>query len=299
MDSDEDEQIGVKRSAGKKTKGRKKSTTAKTKSNKKSNSTTTKGRRIVKNQILDSNSESDEPAAAAFELTTTTTTNKKQKLDESTDQELFVKKIEVDKLAELKLAQLPTPSISTQLFTATPRSNSVPLHENKPLNWSHKINLIGEKTLEQRVHLCDICKEPILHYGRLLPCKHVFCYDCAIELQEKASGCLRCKERIARCERNTLNSVYMCSHDKQCKRTYLSQRDLLAHTQHRHTKKEKSNSSSEKSVKLRTFHSKDDFQPSTFVQKSNNGHHYPQPSLQQTFRWVKNIQNYSDGRKPK
>jgi len=307
MDSDEDEQIGVKRST-KKTKGRKKSTTTATstksaKSNKKSSSssTPTKGsRRIVKNQILDS--DSDDEAIEQQQAI------KRPKLELSSstvdDQEsLIFKKVNID--------QLPTPSISSQLFTTTPRLNSVPLHENKPLNWSHKINLIGEKSLEQRVHLCDICIEPILYYGRLLPCKHCYCYDCAIDLQEEKGNCLRCNERIVRCERNALNTVYMCNHDKQCKRTYLSQRDLLAHTQHRHMKKEKSNSSSEKSLKIRTFNPtqlKDDYQPisSPYLQmKSNNGHHYPQqPSLQQTFRWVKNIQNYSeqtlkDSRKPK
>ena len=283
MDSDEDDQIGLKKAAGKKTKGRKKSTTtpAKTKANKRA----TKGRRIK--NLLESDSEDEPPIEP---VSNSKSTNKRQKLDESkakqSDEfgvgestgELF-KKVDVDKLGDLPAPSISNP-ISTQIFTATSRLN-VPLHENKPLNWSHKINLIGEKSIDRRVILCEICKEPILYYGRLFGCKHAFCFDCAVDLQEKGSGCLNCNEHIVKIDRVMHDSLYMCDHDN-CKRTYISQRDLSAHVQHRHLKKEKSNSSSEKSVKLRSL--KDD---SSFAQKLNHhsNHHYPQPSLH-TIQWT-------------
>ena len=299
MDSDEDEQIGIKK-ANKKTKGRKKSTTtttATTSSNAKATKKATKGRRIK--NILESDSEDEQPEVKVKV--------KKQKLDAETAKEAG--EIEdKDKLFKLDHAdKLSTAaSISTQLFTPTRLIHFVPLHDNQPLNWSHKVNLIGEKSIDKRVQLCDICKEPILFYGRLIPCKHVFCYDCAIEIQEKGTGCLRCSERILRIERNPLNLIFMCNHDKQCKRTYLSQRDLagkllkmiyyicffynylslpneIAHIQHRHTKKDKSNSSSEKSLKLRS-HPHFNKDESSFVQKSNHSH-YPQLSLH-TLQWT-------------
>lgn len=293
MDSDEDDQIGVKKAAGKKTKGRKKSTVsaAKPKATKKA----TKGRRIK--NLLESDSE-DEPQVEAVNNSKSPKSpkaaNKRQKLDEpgkvklgdefgrtESCDELF-RKIDVDKLGELPAASISNP-ISTQIFTATSRLN-VPLHENKPLNWSHKIHLIGEKSMDKRVILCEICKEPILFYGRLFGCKHAFCFDCAVDLQEKAAGCLNCNEHIVKIDRVLHDSLYMCDHEN-CKRTYISQRDLSAHVQHRHMKKEKSNSSSEKSVKMRSL--KDDSSP--FASKSLNhhhsNHHYPQPSLH-TIQWA-------------
>lgn len=51
------------------------------------------------------------------------------------------------------------------------------------LFWDFKINILGEKD-DTPVHFCDKCGLPIKVYGRMIPCKHVFCYDCAI-LHEK------------------------------------------------------------------------------------------------------------------
>lgn len=45
--------------------------------------------------------------------------------------------------------------------------------------WSNKVNLIGEKVYKPKIHFCEYCKKPILIYGRLIPCKHVFCFTCA------------------------------------------------------------------------------------------------------------------------
>jgi hypothetical protein len=45
--------------------------------------------------------------------------------------------------------------------------------------WSNKVNLIGEKVYKPKIHFCEHCNKPILIYGRLIPCKHVFCFSCA------------------------------------------------------------------------------------------------------------------------
>ncbi len=94
------------------------------------------------------------------------------------------------------------------------------------------------------IHCCDKCCRPILIYGRMIPCKHVFCLGCArSNSADKGGGnCSRCGDRVARVEQAGLGSIYMCSHggsrygNNGCRRTYLSQRDLQAHIHHRHMK---------------------------------------------------------------
>jgi hypothetical protein len=89
------------------------------------------------------------------------------------------------------------------------------------------------------IHCCDTCLKPILIYGRMIPCKHVFCLNCATS---QANKCQRCGDKVTRVEPVGLGSIYMCSHGGSryghngCRRTYLSQRDLQAHIQHRHVK---------------------------------------------------------------
>jgi E3 ubiquitin-protein ligase Hakai len=89
------------------------------------------------------------------------------------------------------------------------------------------------------IHCCDTCLKPILIYGRMIPCKHVFCLNCATTHEAK---CKRCGDKVTRIEPVGLGSIYMCSHGGSryehtgCRRTYLSQRDLQAHIQHRHVK---------------------------------------------------------------
>lgn len=117
------------------------------------------------------------------------------------------------------------------------------------LFWDYKINLIGEKD-DTPVHFCDQCGLPIKIYGRMIPCKHVFCYDCAIQQEKKgdkvcpgvAEGFGRkgtkeiqsCNDPVQRIEQCTRGALFMCSIVQGCKRTYLSQRDLQAHINHRH-----------------------------------------------------------------
>lgn len=183
--------------------------------------------------------------------------------------------------------------------------------------WTEKVNLIGEKVLKPRINFCEYCNKPILVYGRLIPCKHVFCYGCASLCMSNATNnnnnnnnyqqqtnesnqlstpngkegpnnetnnrdnfrdhmlennntrqyhnsdnhndsnnsadhmnnrttqsnisranqnvCHRCGGRALRIERNALGSVFVCQ-VTNCRRTYLSARDLQAHVTHRHNK---------------------------------------------------------------
>ncbi|XP_076152777.1 E3 ubiquitin-protein ligase Hakai isoform X1 [Alosa pseudoharengus] len=109
----------------------------------------------------------------------------------------------------------------------------------QPMYWDYKLNLLGEKD-ETPVHFCDKCGLPVKTYGRMIPCKHVFCYDCALLHEKKGDkmcpglviySCTDPVQRIEQCQRG---SLYMCSVVQGCKRTYLSQRDLQAHVNHRH-----------------------------------------------------------------
>ena len=100
------------------------------------------------------------------------------------------------------------------------------------------------------IHNCDKCKKPILIYGRMIPCKHVFCLSCATQslTPGATSTCPRCGDKVVRVEQAGLGSIYMCSHggsrygSNGCRRTYLSQRDLQAHIQHRHMKQQQQQS---------------------------------------------------------
>ncbi|CAD5115378.1 DgyrCDS4356 [Dimorphilus gyrociliatus] len=112
-----------------------------------------------------------------------------------------------------------------------------PLHKNGFLQWDHKVNLLGEKMQDIDIHCCELCDRPILTYGRMLPCKHIFCWRCA---KRNDTKCARCQHLVNRVEQCELGKVFVCVVDTTkdgkdgCKRTYLSLRDLHAHMNYRH-----------------------------------------------------------------
>ncbi|KAL5013909.1 hypothetical protein ScPMuIL_008179 [Solemya velum] len=114
-----------------------------------------------------------------------------------------------------------------------------PIHQKQHLKWDHKVNLLGEKVVDPLIHCCEKCTLPILIYGRMIPCKHVFCSDCAKKTEK---SCPRCEEQVLRIEQSALGTVFVCNYGGSkhsvdgCRRTYLSQRDLKAHIDHRHLK---------------------------------------------------------------
>lgn len=132
---------------------------------------------------------------------------------------------------EADISQLEAPT-----FTTISRGPPEPMLR---LKWDHKVSLIGEKVMNPMIHCCDQCDKPILIYGRMIPCKHVFCLRCA-RIIEPLKSCPRCKEKVLRVEQSGLGTVFMCTHggsrygNTGCRRTYLSQRDLQAHINHRH-----------------------------------------------------------------
>lgn len=132
---------------------------------------------------------------------------------------------------EADISQLEAPTFTT----ITRRGPPEPMLR---LKWDHKVSLIGEKVLNPMIHCCDQCDKPILVYGRMIPCKHVFCLKCA--RAEPIKTCPRCKDKVQRVEQSGLGTVFMCIHggsrygNTGCRRTYLSQRDLQAHINHRH-----------------------------------------------------------------
>ncbi len=62
-------------------------------------------------------------------------------------------------------------------------------HAVSTLNWTMNVGSSGQKILEQTMDLCMICQLPILIYGRLIPCKHVMCLQCANSIDIKV--CLK------------------------------------------------------------------------------------------------------------
>lgn len=149
-----------------------------------------------------------------------------KEVQESNDENQQPPKIDL----EADISQLEAPT-----FTTINRGPPEPMLR---LRWDHRVNLIGEKVLNPMIHCCDKCMKPILIYGRMIPCKHVFCLSCA---KREDKVCPRCLEKVTRVEQTGLGTVFMCTHggtrygNAGCRRTYLSQRDLQAHINHRHT----------------------------------------------------------------
>ncbi|KAL1122899.1 hypothetical protein AAG570_003224, partial [Ranatra chinensis] len=136
--------------------------------------------------------------------------------------------VKIDLEADISQLEAPT-------FTTLNRGPPEPMLR---LRWDHRVSLIGEKVLNPMIHCCDQCLKPILIYGRMIPCKHVFCLTCG---RREDKACPRCMESVTRVEQTGLGTVFMCTHggtrygNTGCRRTYLSQRDLQAHINHRHS----------------------------------------------------------------
>lgn len=150
---------------------------------------------------------------------------------QATTWHVFNTEISLFKTIDMSQLELEAPSFTTM-------QRNVPQVMLR-LDWDHKVNLIGEKVLNPMIYCCDQCEKPILIYGRMIQCKHVFCLTCA-RTEAVSKQCPRCKEKVIRVEQTGLGTVFMCTHGGTrygktgCRRTYLSQRDLQAHINHRH-----------------------------------------------------------------
>lgn len=176
---------------------------------------------------------------------------------------------------EADISQLEAPT-----FTTITRGPPEPMLR---LKWDHKVSLIGEKVWNPMIHCCELCNKPILIYGRMIPCKHVFCLHCARAKPYKI--CPRCNEKVSRVEQSGLGTVFMCTYggsrygNTGCRRTYLSQRDLQAHINHRHVlpdaKAANQRKSSVSSDTVSQYGQQTTSAPLNLSQTSNNAHNLP------------------------
>nr|CAG4651852.1 EOG090X06V5 [Triops cancriformis] len=172
----------------------------------------TRGRAVIESDEEDVPDQNKAPPSPSPALSTTEPVEEPKQID-----------------LEADISQLEAPT-----FTTLNRGPPEPMVR---LNWDHPVNLIGDKVLNPMIHCCDKCLKPILIYGRMIPCKHVFCLTCA---KKEDKQCPRCNDKVTRVEPTGLGNVFMCTHggsrygNDGCRRTYLSQRDLQAHISHRH-----------------------------------------------------------------
>uniref|UniRef100_A0A5K3F613 RING-type domain-containing protein n=1 Tax=Mesocestoides corti TaxID=53468 RepID=A0A5K3F613_MESCO len=75
-----------------------------------------------------------------------------------------------------------TRSRSTSLNGSSRRHDKDPRDRSKRHRWENNVWIVGEKPKDLTFHICDICDKPIIVYGRLKPCNHVFCFTCASTL---------------------------------------------------------------------------------------------------------------------
>ncbi|XAR50869.1 hypothetical protein NMG60_11005322 [Bertholletia excelsa] len=90
------------------------------------------------------------------------------------------------------------------------------------------IKIVGRRSrrqLGERVHFCVRCDFPIAIYGRLNPCDHVFCLDCA----RSDSVCYLCDERIQKIQTiKLMEGIYICA-APHCLKSFLKKTDFESH----------------------------------------------------------------------
>lgn len=188
-----------------------------------------RGRGRKASKVISSDEESIEEQSPSEQITqdapTVVSEPDPQEQQEVENNENVAPKIDL----EADISQLEAPT-----FTTIQRGPPEPMLR---LQWDHKVSLQGEKVLNPMIHTCDQCNKPILIYGRMIPCKHIFCLKCA---KAEPKTCPRCHDKVCRVEQTGLGTVFMCTYggtrygNTGCRRTYLSQRDLQAHINHRH-----------------------------------------------------------------
>ncbi|KAI7735242.1 hypothetical protein M8C21_028373 [Ambrosia artemisiifolia] len=83
----------------------------------------------------------------------------------------------------------------------------------------------SRRPLGERVHFCVQCDFPIAVYGRLIPCEHAFCLDCA----RSDSICYLCDERIQKIQTiKMMEGIFVCA-APHCLKSFLKKTDFEAH----------------------------------------------------------------------
>ncbi|TMW86409.1 hypothetical protein EJD97_021418 [Solanum chilense] len=89
----------------------------------------------------------------------------------------------------------------------------------------------SRRQLADRVHFCICCDFPIAVYGRLSPCEHIFCLDCA----RTDSVCYLCDERIQKIQTiKMLEGVYICA-APHCFKSFLKETEFESHIHEAHS----------------------------------------------------------------
>ncbi|KAJ0714739.1 putative transcription factor interactor and regulator LIM family [Helianthus annuus] len=95
------------------------------------------------------------------------------------------------------------------------------------------VKTVGQKSsrpLGQRVHMCAQCDFPIAIYGRMIPCEHALCLDCA----RSGSTCFLCEERIQKIQTvKMMEGMFLCS-APLCLKSFLNKADFKAHVHAHH-----------------------------------------------------------------
>lgn len=95
------------------------------------------------------------------------------------------------------------------------------------------LKIVGRKSrrhLGERVHICVCCDFPIAIYGRLSPCEHAFCLDCA----RSDSSCYLCEERIQKIQTiKMMEGIFICA-APHCLKSFLKNSEFEAHIYDNH-----------------------------------------------------------------
>ncbi|KAK7294632.1 hypothetical protein RJT34_17521 [Clitoria ternatea] len=88
----------------------------------------------------------------------------------------------------------------------------------------------SRRQLGERVHFCVRCDFPIATYGRLSPCEHAFCLDCA----RSDSICYLCDERIQKIQTiKMMEGILICA-APHCLKSFLKKAEFESHIQDTH-----------------------------------------------------------------
>ncbi|KAF5198779.1 E3 ubiquitin-protein ligase hakai-like protein [Thalictrum thalictroides] len=88
----------------------------------------------------------------------------------------------------------------------------------------------SRRHLGERVHFCVCCDFPIAIYGRLSPCEHAFCLDCA----RSDSSCYLCDERIQKIQTiKMMEGILICA-APHCLKSFLKKSEFENHIHESH-----------------------------------------------------------------
>uniref|UniRef100_A0A9I9CVR0 RING-type E3 ubiquitin transferase n=1 Tax=Cucumis melo TaxID=3656 RepID=A0A9I9CVR0_CUCME len=88
----------------------------------------------------------------------------------------------------------------------------------------------SRRQLGERVHFCVRCDFPIAIYGRLSPCDHAFCLDCA----RSDSLCYLCDDRIQKIQTiKLMEGIFICA-APHCLKSFLKRTEFESHIHESH-----------------------------------------------------------------